>query len=93
MHPEEVIFCKTIQGKQKIIRANTIKHYPSDTTACIFWLKNRKSENWRDRKEVEHSGEIGGTNIYNIINQVQRDFQENRVPSLALDSGDGVDKG
>ena len=27
------------------------KHYPPDTTACIFWLKNRKSEEWRDVKE------------------------------------------
>jgi len=31
---------------------------PSDT-ACIFWLKNRQRDNWRDRQEVEHSGELG----------------------------------
>lgn len=31
-----------------------------DTTACIFWLKNRRSEAWRDKREVEveHTGEI-----------------------------------
>ena len=23
-----------------------------DTTACIFWLKNRRKEQWRDRHEV-----------------------------------------
>lgn len=28
------------------------KHYPPDTTACIFWLKNRDREHWRDRHEV-----------------------------------------
>ncbi len=27
-----------------------------DTTAAIFWLKNRKPEEWRDKREVEHSG-------------------------------------
>lgn len=27
-----------------------------DTTACIFWLKNRKPEQWRDR--VEHIGNV-----------------------------------
>ncbi len=26
-----------------------------DTTAAIFWLKNRKKSDWRDRQEVEHS--------------------------------------
>lgn len=29
------------------------EHYPPDTTAAIFWLKNRQSANWRDRKEVD----------------------------------------
>lgn len=29
-----------------------------DTTAQIFWLKNRKPEEWRDKKDVEHSGTI-----------------------------------
>jgi len=28
------------------------KHYPPDTTACIFWLKNRQPEKWRDKTEV-----------------------------------------
>jgi len=26
------------------------KHYPPDTTAGIFWLKNRQRKNWRDIK-------------------------------------------
>ena len=29
-----------------------------DTTAQIFWLKNRKPDVWRDKTAVEHSGEI-----------------------------------
>lgn len=24
-----------------------VKHYPPDTTACIFWLKNRQPDAWR----------------------------------------------
>lgn len=27
----------------------------ADTTAAIFWLKNRQSQEWRDRQEVAHS--------------------------------------
>lgn len=29
-----------------------IKHMAPDTTAQIFWLKNRRPDKWRDRKEV-----------------------------------------
>lgn len=29
-----------------------------DTTAAIFWLKNRRSKEWRDKQEVEHSGGV-----------------------------------
>lgn len=34
------------------------ERYPPDTTACIFWLKNRQPEHWRDRKEL--TGAEGG---------------------------------
>lgn len=30
-----------------------------DTTACIFWLKNRQPEKWRDRVQQEISGPDG----------------------------------
>lgn len=48
-HPEEKIF----NNQGEIIRAETLKHYPPDTTAAIFWLKNRDPANWRDVKQVE----------------------------------------
>lgn len=47
---------KMFQGE--IITTPIKKHYPPDTTAAIFWLKNRQKANWRDKSEVEHSGEI-----------------------------------
>lgn len=34
-------------------RVEYIEHYPPDTTAAIFWLKNRQPEKWRDKKEIE----------------------------------------
>lgn len=37
------------------------KQVPPDTTAIIFWLKNRKQDTWRDRKEFDHSGEMKQT--------------------------------
>jgi hypothetical protein len=35
------------------------KHRTADTTAQIFWLKNRKPKEWRDKQELEHTGELG----------------------------------
>lgn len=38
----------------KTVKAVEIEEvYPPDTTACIYWLKNRKPDQWRDRKEVD----------------------------------------
>lgn len=48
-HPEEKIFC----NEGVITRAETVKHYAPDTTAAIFWLKNRQPEQWRDRRELD----------------------------------------
>lgn len=42
----------------KIIQTPIRKFYPPDTTACIFWLKNRRSDLWRDKQDVEHTGSV-----------------------------------
>ncbi len=33
-----------------------IKHYPPDATSGIFWLKNRRKEDWRDKIDHSHTG-------------------------------------
>lgn len=37
-----------------------IEHYPPDTAAGIFWLKNRRPDLWRDKVESEVTGAGGG---------------------------------
>jgi len=54
-HPDVDIKC--YEGQ--IIETPLIKHYPPDTAAAIFWLKNRQRKKWRDKVEMEHSGEMG----------------------------------
>lgn len=34
-----------------------IERYPPDTTAAIFWLKNRRPDLWRDKQVQEHTGD------------------------------------
>lgn len=47
-------------GKEgsEIERVPIRKIYPPDTVAAIFWLKNRQPGKWRDKQDIEHSGEI-----------------------------------
>lgn len=45
---------KTGEANLEVTKSVT-KEVAPDTTAQIFWLKNRKPAEWRDRKEVEVS--------------------------------------
>jgi hypothetical protein len=42
-------------GAKKPVYAPYREHVPPDTTAAIFWLKNRDPARWRDAWQVEHS--------------------------------------
>lgn len=46
-HKSEEIFC--FQGE--VIRVPTVKKYAPSEVACIFWLKNRQPEKWRDKQD------------------------------------------
>lgn len=47
--------------KGKIIKTKLIKHYPPDTVAAIFWLKNRRPKEWRDKVEQQITGNVSLT--------------------------------
>lgn len=40
--------------KRKVVTKEVVP----DTTAQIFWLKNRKPNEWRDKQNIEHSGSV-----------------------------------
>ena len=46
---------KRISEKEHIEYANEEIYIPPDTTAQIFWLKNRKPEEWRDKRVIDDS--------------------------------------
>lgn len=46
-HPETKFFCH----EGCIISEDTVKHYPPDTQAAQFWLRNRQPERWKEKTE------------------------------------------
>jgi len=51
---EEVkTYIEETDGKKKKKIEKTTKQVVPDTTAQIFWLKNRKPVEWRDRREID----------------------------------------
>lgn len=58
----------------EVIKTSIIKHYPPDPTSMIFWLKNRQPEKWRDRRELEHSGEV--VNKHELSEELQNLLDE-----------------
>lgn len=53
-HGEDDI--RAVNGE--IVITPTVKHYPPDTTAAIFWLKNRQRGKWTDKVDHELSGGV-----------------------------------
>lgn len=44
-----------------------VEHYAPDTTAAIFWLKNRRPDLWRDKHTQELTG-AGGAPLVPVLN-------------------------
>lgn len=59
---------RVIEGK--IVQTPLRKHYPPDTTAAIFWLKNRRKDEWRDKIDHELGGPNGGPIPFERIERV-----------------------
>lgn len=48
---------KKVSETERIEYAEEEIHVPADTTAQIFWLKNRKRKDWRDKVEYESNSD------------------------------------
>lgn len=49
---------------KKVLVEQKTKEVVPDTTAQIFWLKNRKPQEWRDKQIVQHDGQVKVSNPY-----------------------------
>jgi hypothetical protein len=72
-------------GAEEPIYAPYTEHVPPDTTAAIFWLKNRQPDKWRDQRNVEVNGEL---NLNAILGAILEASQE-ALPAPSA-PGDGA---
>jgi hypothetical protein len=69
---------KIFQFQGEVVRAKSVEHVPPDTTAAIFWLKNRRKEQWRDKHEIDQNINVSieGMNAEELRNYVQREIAD-----------------
>ena len=59
-------------GESKLVVTKEVtKHIAPDTTAGIFWLKNRRPDEWRDRVQEDNNAALN--KLDNILNEVKND--------------------
>ena len=68
---------KRVSEKEHIEYADEEIYIPPDTTAQIFWLKNRKPEEWRDKKDVTVDGSINS-----VVSSMSDEALDERIASL-----------
>ena len=62
--------------KDKVVRVPVRKHYPPDPTSCIFWLKNRNPEAWRDVWKIDHEVKQVDVTSEQLLEQIRKDATE-----------------
>lgn len=62
---------------EMVTTKEVVKEITPDTTAQIFWLKNRKPDTWRDKKDVD----VGGS-VHSVISAMTDDELTERIANL-----------
>jgi hypothetical protein len=63
------------------------KHYPPDVAACIWYLKNRMPEEWKDRHEQRHTVVEDNRTAAEILADLQRQMAEMGLDLVPRDDG------
>jgi len=65
---------KTVNEGKRVEK--TVKQVAPDVTAQIFWLKNRKPEEWRDKVHQEHTGPGGGPMVHTVKLNIEKEVKK-----------------
>lgn len=71
---EQAVKVKVGPNEEKVEIVKVEKFVPPDTTAMIFWLKNRRSKEWKDVKhnEVGGPGDFANMTDEEIVTELER---------------------
>jgi hypothetical protein len=93
-HPETVVhFEKRTdkRGRTKIVphQVEILKHYPPHAVSCIFWLKNRRPEDWREKFEHDHGLTASREKLQELLRAVEERIGAAEDPPAGVDRGPG----
>jgi hypothetical protein len=75
-------------------RATGFKDHPPDTTACIYWLNNRRPKEWRNRKEVNLGGQYNNPDSVPVETKQEVTVVDNRksIKDLPIELQEAIEK-
>ena len=90
---KERVSSKNEKGNILITTKVTTKHVHPDVTAMIFWLKNRRPDDWRDKTHVEHDNQVTPElkqtiNILALLNQRAPEAFDKFIEVTTVPSGE-----
>lgn len=72
---------------EMVTTKEVVKEITPDTTAQIFWLKNRKPDVWRDKKDIDVEG-----SLHSVVSSMTDDELTERIASLKDKLGAACDE-
>ena len=75
-----------ITGYEMAVTKRVKKEVLPDPTSTFFWLKNRKREEWRDKREVENTHEVRVPMIEEVKNTFAKARQIHNVDVLDMEA-------
>lgn len=81
-YSHEDVDIKIYEGQ--IIETPLVKHYPPDTAAAIFWLKNRQRKKWRDKIETgftdNDGNDVSSVTLFQLPDNGRRiEYKDNKA--------------
>lgn len=76
-------------GATEPVYAPFVAKVAPDVTAAIFWLKNRRGEEWRDKQQHEHTGKDGGAIVIEQAEADAASFRSRLLQGTASGSATG----
>lgn len=88
----KTIIAPNEEGEEAVVRIEkTNKHIPGDTKILMMLLKNRMPERYRDKKEIELSGEVNSNVNINLSTLSDEDLL-NELKKIGADVIDSIEE-